>query len=440
MSSNPAVAAIVFIVLLAASVPVARRLANEEGDRRLFNLVMVGLLLRFACTFLQVYVVKHYYGGLADFVGYENTGAQIATGLHSGHFSPGYWGVSGTGTVNVAVGFVFAIVGANQIAGFAIFAWLAFLGTVSFYRAFRIALPGADRMRYAVLLFLMPSLVFWTAAIGKEALMTAFLGVAANGGARLFRHQRGAVARLVLGLGLATLLRPDESILLFGALCVGFLVSRARSQGRAGPLGLIAWLVLLGAAGFGLLEVTVHFLHLHSLSLTAITHELQRQHLTNSGTGAGNGSSNYRYSPSFTHYFDDAYVVLFDPLPFQAHSTTQLLASMENLIVLGVVVASLGRLWTAVRSCLREPYVLMSLIYALAFLYLFAALGNLGLIDRERVLLFPVLFVLFCLPAGRPSASPAPEPPAALRPPAPARLVPMTSRWAGRAPARTGGR
>jgi len=36
-------------------------------------------------------------------------------------------------------------------------------------------------------------------------------------------------------------------------------------------------------------------------------------------------------------------------------------------------------------------------LYSLGFLYLFAALGNLGLLDRERTLLFPLLFVPLCL-------------------------------------------
>jgi hypothetical protein len=42
----------------------------------------------------------------------------------------------------------------------------------------------------------------------------------------------------------------------------------------------------------------------------------------------------------------------------------------------------------------------MSLIYSAGFIYVFSALGNVGLLARERTLLFPVLFVLFALPTA----------------------------------------
>ena len=40
----------------------------------------------------------------------------------------------------------------------------------------------------------------------------------------------------------------------------------------------------------------------------------------------------------------------------------------------------------------------MCAVYSLVFLYAFAALGNLGLITRERTLLLPFLFVLPAIP------------------------------------------
>jgi hypothetical protein len=45
-----------------------------------------------------------------------------------------------------------------------------------------------------------------------------------------------------------------------------------------------------------------------------------------------------------------------------------------------------------------RPYVLMCVLYSIAFPYAFAALNNLGLIDRERVLLLPFLLVPLCIP------------------------------------------
>jgi hypothetical protein len=57
------------------------------------------------------------------------------------------------------------------------------------------------------------------------------------------------------------------------------------------------------------------------------------------------------------------------------------------------------------RAAFSRAYVMMCAVYCLGFIYTFAALGNLGLITRERTLLFPFLMVLLSIPRapkGRP--------------------------------------
>ena len=47
----------------------------------------------------------------------------------------------------------------------------------------------------------------------------------------------------------------------------------------------------------------------------------------NQGVGAGFGSSNVPYSSNPLYFPRDVFAVLFDPLPIQAHSITQLAAA-----------------------------------------------------------------------------------------------------------------
>jgi hypothetical protein len=100
--------------------------------------------------------------------------------------------------------------------------------------------------------------------------------------------------------------------------------------------------------------------------------------------------------------------VLFDPLPFSAHSVTQVFAALENTLILLVIVLSLRELRCLPRACLRRPYTLVALLYGAAFVYAFAALGNLGLITRERTLLLPFLFVVLAIPLAEPGEVPYP--------------------------------
>ncbi len=101
--------------------------------------------------------------------------------------------------------------------------------------------------------------------------------------------------------------------------------------------------------------------------------------------------------------------MLFDPLPFNAHGSSQLVAAMENTLIVVLILISLRQLRMTVRASFARPYVMMCTIYSILFAYAFAALGNLGLIARERTLLFPFFLVLLCIPRtpkGRPAVYP----------------------------------
>jgi hypothetical protein len=198
-------------------------------------------------------------------------------------------------------------------------------------------------------------------------------------------------------------IRPNELALVIGGFAVAMLVrGRAKGQNLGGLRDLFTAVVLV-AALIALGILTVKFLHTSSHSISGVLHKIGTN---NSGQGAGFGSSNVPYSIDPLLYPRDVYTVLFDPLPITARSATQFVAAMENTIIVVLILTSLRRLrvtWPAARA---RPYVMLCLVYSLAFLYVFAALGNLGLIERERTLLFPFLLVLLAIPI-----SPKGEPP-----------------------------
>ncbi len=120
--------------------------------------------------------------------------------------------------MSVAAGVVFAIVGVNKIAGFFVFSWLAFLATICFYRAFSVTFPEANRRRYAYLVFFLPSLLFWTSAISKEAMMYHLAGLMAYGAALVLTQGRGGVGLLVIGTIIGVYVRPQEIAVVPGSV------------------------------------------------------------------------------------------------------------------------------------------------------------------------------------------------------------------------------
>ena len=69
------------------------------------------------------------------------------------------------------------------------------------WRALKLAVPEADHKRYLLILLFFPSLPYWPASIGKEALMMLALGVVSYGAALLLsdRVRAGSIFVFVGG-------------------------------------------------------------------------------------------------------------------------------------------------------------------------------------------------------------------------------------------------
>ena len=119
---------------------------------------------------------------------------------------------------------VFAIIGVNQVGAFLIFSFWAWLGLVFFYRAFSLTFAGANHRRYAILLFFLPSLIFWTADVSKEAIMTLSCGLAAFGAAKVLARRRGGFVLLIIGTAIGGAVRPNELLLVMAGFCIALMI------------------------------------------------------------------------------------------------------------------------------------------------------------------------------------------------------------------------
>jgi hypothetical protein len=409
LPSNPIGVVIVGIILVLVSLPIARRLSRAQGDPRLVKLLMFGLFLHFLGGPAQIFVDNHAYHGVADFSGYVHQGATLSGNFRSFHFTTAgarLRSVLGDGSVSIAAGVVFAIVGVNELAAFFVFAWFSWLGTIFFYRAFCLTFPEGGHRRYALILFFLPSLLFWSSDVSKESIMMLALGVTTFGCARVLARQRRGYPVMVLGTFMGIFTRPDEFALLLGGFTIAVLFRghdsrrQLRAVRRIGTFVFLVGILILTAV------LTAKFVKANPASVSKALNNIHSKNGGSSALAAGLGSSNVPYSSDPLLYPRDIYTVLFDPLPITARSITQLLASMENTVILILVLTSLRRLRLVYRASRERPYVLLATFYTLGFIYIFAALGNLGLITRERVLLFPYFLVLLAIPV-----SPKGEPP-----------------------------
>lgn len=394
--SNPYVGVLVAVVLFAITRPIIKRVAIAEAKPWLVGILTASLILHLLAAPAQIYVVDHLYHGVADWIRYDSKGASLAPGFRHFNFSidqANLGGIVNNGSVSIAAGIVFMFVGVNQVAGFLVFSWLAFLGTILSFRAFSLTFAGADSRRYAYLLFFFPSIIFWTADVSKESIMMLSLGIISYGAAKMLARQRGGFILVVVGAALGIVIRPNDLLVMMAGFTVGMMVAQSGGQRNPGAFGRVVRLLFFGLLLASSLYFTLHYLHSSGKSFS-----LQATASNNSGSGAGFGSSGVPYSSSPITYPRDIYSVLFDPLPINAHSGSQLVAAAENSIIIVLILTSYRQLRIVPRASIARAYVMMCVVYSILFIYSFAALGNLGLITRERTLLFPFLLVLLCIP------------------------------------------
>jgi hypothetical protein len=308
----------------------------------------------------------------------------------------------------------------NAFGTFLLFSFLGFIGCYLLYRAFVTALPDADHHRYALLIFLWPTLVFWPSSIGKDCWMLFCVGIAALGAARVLVRSRGGYGLLVLGSLAGSFVRPHVSLLLLMAFGVALLVGRRKARPGAvtpGSVGKVAGLVVLLVLGAVLATRTADLLNANDITSGSIDTALS-QSIARTSQG---GSAFDPPSPKTPIGYAEATVtVLFRPFPIETSGLEGIATSIEGMFLAVLALASWKRLVSIPRRLRSDPYVTLAIAYTLMFIFAFGTIGNFGILARERSQLVPFVFVLLCIfPLPRVAKKPVERQPAA-RPTLPA--------------------
>ena len=177
----------------------------------------------------------------------------------------------GTGFMRVATGAVYVLTGPSFYLVWLIFSLLGFWGTYFLYRAFRIAIPDGNARRYALLLLLLPSMLFWPAGLGKEAFIIFGIGLMAYGSALLLSGYRTWAVPLLLGVVATAVVRPHITAALFTALVLAwFLRKRLRPANELTPLTYVGGAAVILAAGAVVASSAASFLGLDSLTVSGV--------------------------------------------------------------------------------------------------------------------------------------------------------------------------
>lgn len=405
-------AMIVGPLLVAVSIPILDHVVRAERDRWMGRVIVAAFVAKLLGTLVRYAVTFELYGDRADATGYHGSGARLAAAFWNGTWAEVLRAevpeLVGTEFIRLTTGLVYIATGPTKLGGFLVYSWLGFWGLLLCYRAFRLAVPSGDHRRYALLVFFLPSLLFWPSSIGKEAWVLFTLGLVAFGSARVLTHRTDGYLVVALGLVGTAAVRPHITLLGFAALFAGVLLRRRSwREARLGLLGRLAGLAILITIGAVVIDRTAEFFNIDALDQAGVEQVLDRTEAQTAGRGSSFESPRLA-SPS--EYPTALVSVLFRPFPWEAGNAQALAAALEGTVVLALVVASWRRLGALPRTITRVPYVAFATAYTAIFVAAFSAIGNFGLLARQRTQVLPFLLVLLALPTvARQGGQPAGE-------------------------------
>lgn len=358
------------------------------------SLFWLAFALKMISSIARYWMAFDLYGGAADAGVYHRAAQFVAEFFKEFDFSLFTSGfrVRGQGTTQLVyiTGLIYTVLPPSLSGVFFFFAGLAFSGSVFFYRAFRVAFPEAKPRVYRLLVFFLPSILFWPASLGKDAWIFFGSGFVAYGLAEYLRQTRWSGLFWVgIGLFMINLVRPHVALFLLAAAVAAYFFSRRirTSQRIVGGVTIIA-------AGFFFLQssnqnlVTKGLTDVSLDNLSEIQTEVQRR--------TYKGGSRFTPVSPFTPigFFYAPITIVFRPFPWEADNAQMMITSLEAMVWLGLFWYRRRVVWSKVRSLGKDPWLTFAIIYSFLTIYSFTTFGNFGILARQRVMFIPFLLVL----------------------------------------------
>lgn len=287
--------------------------------------------------------------------------------------------------------------GLSLLGTFLVFQIFGFIGLLAFDAALRQVTQSKPKkiQQLATLIVFLPSVSFWSSAIGKDSLSFMAMGLALWAAMSLNRR----VALMVIAVLVMLFVRPHMAGMMVIGLAGSFVFQRRAS---------ILQRVIFGAAAFAAAAVLVPLgLNYAGVGESADSDEVMSYIEGRQGQNLGGGSSVDIASMSLPMKL---VTYAFRPLPFEANSIFSLLASIDNLILLYLFVVGM-------HAVVKKPLPTHLLAHNRIFMWIYCLMAwailamttaNLGIAVRQKWMFVPMLmFLLISLIGKERKAAPA---------------------------------
>ena len=268
------------------------------------------------------------------------------------------------------------------------------IGLLAFDASLRAATADKSRLmrRFATLVVFLPSISFWTAALGKDSLAFMSAGLVLWCAMEMKRR----TMLMACSIGIMLLVRPHIAGTMIIALTGSIVV-----QGRI-PL---PQRLMLGGVALAATAAMIPFaLNYAGVGEGAGADELMSYVEERQSFNTQGGSSIDIASMSLPLQL---YSYLFRPLPFEARSVFALAASLDNAVLLFLFIAGGIKMLKRGKYTVESNRTFLWLYSLLTWVILAMTTANLGISVRQKWMFAPMLIFLFISLLGKPRRQPA---------------------------------
>lgn len=261
------------------------------------------------------------------------------------------------------------------------------IGLQAFDASLQSACADKSRLmrRFATLIVFLPSISFWSSALGKDSLSFMAAGITLWS----VIGTRPRVAPLVFAITVMLVVRPHIAGLMVGALAGSLIVQR--------KIPLVQR-IIFGFAAFAAAAVMIPLaMNYAGLGEEAGTDELMEyvEERQSHNTQGGSSIDIASMSPPM-----QLFSYLFRPMPIEARSVFALAASADNLVLLILFVGGMAKILSGKRRLPGNRSFLW--IYSVStWMILAVTTANMGIAVRQKWMFAPMLIYLFVSVLGR---------------------------------------
>ncbi|PHS64394.1 MAG: hypothetical protein COB09_08475 [Thalassobium sp.] len=288
----------------------------------------------------------------------------------------------GTQFVNFIVFLMVKTLDLSMSACFLVFNFLGLLGLLLFFSVMTSVAGNKSTIFLVYIIALLPSISFWTSAIGKDAL--AFLSTGMALWASLYLQAR--IKLMFIAIVLMLLIRPHIGLIMFVALACAFFFDSKVSNRKRLVLVVFSLFVITP-----LVPAVLSYAGVQERSVAGILSYIEERQQFNMDGGGGMDIAQMSLPEKLFAY-------VYRPTVFESRTLYEFAAALDNLVLLLLtLLAGFSYVFYSSNKTkvLKSGSVVFMMTFAVVCLLVLATTtSNLGISIRQKWMFMPMIIVL----------------------------------------------